>query len=125
MKSLKEFILESNQSLVDSFPDLKRFAKRLSKSDIKLSAKVIKWVETQLGIDDPYILDTSGLLDRDDQVSLFLKSVYREYGYAYDEKKLEITKDKDFKLDSFEMPKKYNNTKVIVLDNKEDRYIIL
>ncbi|MCH5167841.1 MAG: hypothetical protein J1F35_08180 [Erysipelotrichales bacterium] len=124
MKSLKEFILESNSSLIDKFQDLKRFSKRLSKSDIKLSTKTLKWIKSQIGSTNPYILDTSGLLDYGGQISDFIKSFYRNYGYASDEKQLETTKDKDFKLDSFNAGKISNNAKLITLV-KDDKHWIL
>ena len=120
MKSLTQFINESKQSLIDKYSDLKRFSKRLSKSDIKLSIKTLKWVNSQIGSTDPYILDTDGLLDRGGQISDFIKSFYREYGYASDEKQIEEFKDKDFRLDSFNPGKMSDNVNVIALVKEDE-----
>ena len=122
MKSLKEFIIESNQSLIDSFPDLKRFSKRLSKSNIKLSTKTLKWIKSQIGTTNPYILDTDGLLDWGGQISDFIKLFSKHYGYASDEKQLETTKDKDFRLDSFNPGKMSNNANIIALVKEDEQW---
>ena len=122
ISSLIEDVLESNQSLMDNSPYLKRFSKKLSKSDIKLSTKTLKWIKSQIGSTDPYILDTDGLLDYGGQISDFVESFSKMYGYASDEKQIEEFKDKDFRLDSFNAGKMSNNAKVIALVKDDEQW---
>lgn len=135
MKHITDFIKEakinkSNSPLFDKFTDLKRVTTTLKKTKIKLSDKAIKWINKELGTENPNVLNIGGYLDREGQVSDVVKAVDSDMGYASDEKQINRLKDGDNSLNAFNTDKFLCDIRVIVLDtgydngNFDERYIL-